>query len=330
MPSKNISNQLLNAIGVDKNRLEVKLQQAPAIKQQDKGKFRVMKKFALVQADVIYMPTEQNGFKYILTVVDVASRHVDAIPMKGRQSADVVEAFEQVWKNKYIDVEEVLMISTDPGSEFKNADFKDYMKQLGISVRHSMTNRHQQMGIVEFYNHLFTKALGTKMTVEALESGEGYSTSWVTDLPKLVAILNKKENITEEHDISQFFKEPDAPKEKDLLQEGTVVHVRLQQPKDALTDKRLHGNFRNSDLRWEKELTEIVNVLLLPGQPNMRYMVKKYNNVSFIRKELLLATPEEIAEYRKKNPITKEAPKETPKKTFREPIKTRSRAGLVT
>jgi hypothetical protein len=184
------------------------------------------------------------------------------------------------------------------------------MKQLDIVARHTMTNRHQQMGIVEFCNHLLTKALGTKLTVETLESREGF-TSWITDVPKLIKQLNHKDNLTENPVVADFFKLPDVPKEA-IIEDGTVVHVRLQQPKDILTNKRLHGMFRNSDLRWEQDLTEVVNVLLLPGQTNIRYLVKKYNNVSFIRKELLLATPDEIAKYREKNPIK---PKPQPKKT---------------
>jgi hypothetical protein len=270
-----------------------------------------------------------------LTVVDVASRIIDAIPLKGRESQDVVEGFEQIKKHKHIDMDKVTSIYTDPGSEFKNKDVHDYFEKQEIVIRHGMTNRHQQQGVVEYYNHLLTKALGTKMTSQTLDANEHIST-WVDDLPKLVAVLNRKENLHENTDISKFFSLPTAPADKDILKEGTVVHVRLQQPKNPLTGERLHGTFRNSDLRYERDQTEISRVLLLPGQKNIRYMVKKYNNVSFIRKELLTVNETETNKYRETNPVEpprpkiaqkpapKPTPKAQPKKAFREPILTRS------
>jgi transposase InsO family protein len=278
MPPKGLANALLNAIKVDPDSKNVALQNAPKIKQQEKGKFRVLKRFGLLQADLIYMP-EDKGFKYILTVVDVASRIIDAIPLKGRESQDVVEGFEQIKKHKHIDMDKVTSIYTDPGSEFKNKDVHDYFEKQEIVIRHGMTNRHQQQGVVEYYNHLLTKALGTKMTSQTLDANEHIST-WVDDLPKLVAVLNRKENLHENTDISKFFSLPTAPADKDILKEGTVVHVRLQQPKNPLTGERLHGTFRNSDLRYERDQTEISRVLLLPGQKNIRYMVKKYKQTN--------------------------------------------------
>jgi transposase InsO family protein len=315
MPPKKMS-ELLRAIGVDPAKKEVKLQQAPAIKQKDKGKFKILKPFAVVQADLIYMP-DDKGYRYILTVVDVGSRHVDAVPLKGRESEDVIEGFETIFKRKYIPKEKVATIYTDPGAEFKNENFVDYMDDHDIVVRHSMTNRHQQMGVVEYYNHLLTKSLGTKMTAETLET-KNRSTSWVKDVPKLIKKLNEKSFTVEKPDVASFFTDPPLPDKRESLQVGSVVRVRLQQPKDVLTGKRLHGTFRNSDVRWEQDLTEITSVLMLPAQKNVRYMVKKYNNVSFIKKELMEVTEEEARQYRQ-GTVKKVAKKPAPKKQIVEP-----------
>jgi hypothetical protein len=60
MPPKGLANALLNAIKVDPDSKNVALQNAPKIKQQEKGKFRVLKRFGLLQADLIYMPEDKG------------------------------------------------------------------------------------------------------------------------------------------------------------------------------------------------------------------------------------------------------------------------------
>jgi hypothetical protein len=303
--SKGLKYQLFKAVNVDTEKQNVKMLTAQPIHKNEKGKFMVFKKFGVVQADLIYMRDDPAGYKYILTVVDVATRVMDAIPLRGREAYDVIEGFEQVFKHT--------ALYTDPGTEFKNKQFHDYMNEKNIPVYHSMTNRKGQMGIVEYYNHLITRTLGMKMTTEELNTKEEYN-NWAEILPKIVEVLNKKENLKVPQ-LSEFFKEPrmTVTEEKKMLQEGTVVHVRLQAPKDHLADKnnKLHGGFRNGDVRWELDCTEINNVVILPNQP-IRYMVKKYPNVSFMRKELLLADASEITEYRQKH-TAKEKPKPVPK-----------------
>lgn len=294
-----LKNQLFKAINIDRTQQSVKMTEAPLIKGKEKGKFAVPK-YGILQADLIYMKAgDEKGFKYILTVVDVATRKMDAIPLRGREGYDVIEGFEQIWKHKYLTKDGIDSIYTDSGSEFKNKDFKEYMADLGIDTFTTMTARHQQMGIVEYTNHLITQALYTKMTSEELVSGEPNS-EWVELLPILVKTLNAEDNqkVTK---IKTLFAPPRTTNaELDArLAIGTVVHVRLQQPQDHMKDKnnRLHGGFRNGDIRWEKDVTEIVNIVVSPNQP-IRYLVKKYNNVSFIRKELLLASESEIANYK--------------------------------
>ena len=63
----------------------------------------------------------------------------------------------------------------------------------------------------------------------------------------------------------------------------------------------------SGDLRWEKQTTKINNVLIYPKQP-VRYMVEKYKNVSFIRKELLVANEEQPQEQPQEQP--REQPQE--------------------
>ena len=41
------------------------------------------------QADLIFLPND-NGFKYALVVVDIATRKVDAIPLKSKTNTEIL------------------------------------------------------------------------------------------------------------------------------------------------------------------------------------------------------------------------------------------------
>jgi hypothetical protein len=57
-----------------------------------------------------------------------------------------------------------------------------------------------------------------------------------------------------------------------LLSEGDKVRVALENPIDIVTGKRLHGKFRDSDIRWEIKPRVIKQVILQPNQPPL-YLV---------------------------------------------------------
>ena len=315
MPPKKISlkYQLYNAVKVNPDKFTTKLTEAPTIQKKDYGKFQIFKTFGVVQADVIYMAEdEKTGNKYIVTVLDVATRKMDMEAMQGRTANHVIEAFQTIFKRKYIS-EDIETLYTDPGVEFKNKHFKEYIESLGIDLRFAMTARKQQMQPIEGLNNIVTKVLGTKMTTEELDT-EGVYNNWTQFLPEIVKVLNAKENL-KTPSIKGIFGEPKATAKEieNILKIGEVVHVRLQAPKDHLPDEngnyqKLWGyNFRNGDIRWEKEPTRISRVIIVPNQP-IRYMVEKYNNVSFIRKEILVTDEARRTAHNTNNP-----PKPEPK-----------------
>ena len=303
-PKTGLRYQLFQAVGVDTTKQSVKLVQAPPIQKHEKGHFNIPVEGGLVQADLIYMRKDPKGYDYILTVVDVATRKMDAIPLRGRTGYDVIEGFEQVFKNGYIS-EAIDILHTDPGGEFNNKDFHEYMKDAGIEVRHSMTARKGQTGIVEYTNSLITKALGTKITSDEIEDNQAYDEyNWSELLPKIVKVLNEPGNLKVPN-IRRMFDPPrtTAKELEDRLEENAVVHVKLQQPMDhmAKTNAKLTGRFRDGDIRFNKTVTHITHVVIVPDQP-IRYVVAGINNASFIRKELLVATPAETEAYNAKKP----------------------------
>ncbi|EGG15645.1 hypothetical protein DFA_10487 [Cavenderia fasciculata] len=53
----------------------------------------------------------------------------------------------------------------------------------------------------------------------------------------------------------------------ELLDLGTKVRIKLDEPIDYNTDQRLYGNFRSSDIKWNPEIKTIQDLMLKPSFP---------------------------------------------------------------
>lgn len=80
---------------------------------------------------------ENDGYKYILVIIDVFSKRADAIPVKNKQPLTVKKGFEKIIeegkflaKNPISD-KPVQILRTDSGSEFQ-ATFHEFVKSKGI------------------------------------------------------------------------------------------------------------------------------------------------------------------------------------------------------
>ena len=69
----------------------------------------------LTQADLAFFPESPQGYKYILILIDVFSRHLFAEPLKTKTSKEVGKAFEKIFKEFG---SPILKLETDEGTEF--------------------------------------------------------------------------------------------------------------------------------------------------------------------------------------------------------------------
>ena len=77
-------------------------------------------------ADVSSLQKQNNGFRYLLCVIDVFSKYAWVIPMKDKKS--VIPAWDQIMKEG----RQPLQLQTDKGTEFLNKDFQKHLKKLKI------------------------------------------------------------------------------------------------------------------------------------------------------------------------------------------------------
>lgn len=229
--------------------------------KKDKGvnmpHFNVVKEDAVHQADILFLPTDK-GFKYLLVVVDVNSRHVEAEPLKNKDNESVLHAFQKIYNRKILKLP--IRMEVDSGSEFKGTVEK-WFKGKKILYRIAKTARHRQQGLVERYNQIISVDLFVDMIAKQLQTNE-INGEWIKNYKNILKELNKKAHVRKPDDSSPKCEGDSC----NLLKIGTKVRVTLEQPKET-TGQKLHGKFRSVDIRFDPKIRSIKEVLIKPGSP---------------------------------------------------------------
>ena len=100
------------------------------------------------QADLLFLPSDR-GYKYLLVVVDICTRLIDAEQIKDKNASSVVKAFKKNYNRDILDIP--TNINCDAGTEF-HGETKKYFDDFNINVKYADPNRHRQQGIVESAN----------------------------------------------------------------------------------------------------------------------------------------------------------------------------------
>ena len=79
--------------------------------------------------DMKQFSRKNNGFKFLLTVIDVYSKYAWIIPLKTKTGKEMINAFEKIIK-----VRQPEKLWTDVGKEFINKDFKQFLAKNNIEI----------------------------------------------------------------------------------------------------------------------------------------------------------------------------------------------------
>ena len=108
------------------------------------------------QADLVDLQSIykiNDGYKYLLTCIDVLSKYAWVVPLKNKTGKSIIDAFETIFAER-----KPGKLHTDKGTAFVNRPFKKYLDEL--NVRHFTTeNDDIKACIVERFN----RTLKTKM-----------------------------------------------------------------------------------------------------------------------------------------------------------------------
>jgi hypothetical protein len=242
--------------------------------------------WAREQIDTLYLPNDE-GYKYLLVVVDIATRKADAEPMKTRDSNTTVKALTKIFKRGI--VKQPITIEVDDGTEFKGEFSKHFKRILNVLVK--VSGRHRQQSVVETKNQQIQKVLNARMTAEEINNDDT-SRSWVDIVPDVIKAINKH------YAYPAVLADPDAPirgnnKTKEVIPEGTKVRIKLDNPVDYVEGKRLHGKFRTGDIRWSRKVSIITQFYLRPDQPVM-YQIDNDSRVAYTHEQLQIVKDNEV------------------------------------
>ena len=86
--------------------------------------------------DVQSLGKYNEGYKYILTVIDVFSKYLHMVPLKVKTGAATAAAFESVLRDpKYQHNRRPIWVRTDKGKEFLAREFQAVLKREGIQFQ---------------------------------------------------------------------------------------------------------------------------------------------------------------------------------------------------
>lgn len=258
----------------------------------DKGKnapsFQVYEPNNTHQMDLLTLPNDQ-GFKYLLVVVDIATKKIDAYPLREKSSEAVTNGLTQIYKAKIL--KQPKRIECDQGGEFKKDFEKKFGKDLNIIIRRGKPGRHRQQGLVERANQTLGYLIFKKQLYEELEKNKT-STDWLHMYRKIITKLNTKAKQMQFKDNP-----PDAEGNSlNLLDIGTKVLVPEEEPR-SIEGYKYVGRFRKTDRRYELLPRVVKEVILKPNQPPL-YLVAtekatKFEPVAYTKNQLMLLTDNE-------------------------------------
>lgn len=301
--------KMLETIGINDP-----LTEAPPKKRFNTVKTNLnMKQGYNYMSDLVELEPTKSGFKYLLTLVDLAIDRFDCEPLKTKTSAEVLKALQTIFRRRGLK-QPKMSLTTDGGSEFKNV-FHNWLVDKEIDHKVTLPYRHQQMGNVESLNNQIGRMIG-------LMSNEEIHRTNKTDVDWTKFLNNIRKNLNEYREKPEPSSNPivkydldDKPKYK----VGDWVHRLSNQPHDVLGNKFERQKFRQGDLRYDYKPSQISKILIMPMEtrkpviisddikreyktvqeykkekpddnarstPNFRYMLVGYTNVSYAENEL--------------------------------------------
>lgn len=110
----------------------------------------IQEPFKRIAIDLVgpFQPVSANGYRYVLTIVDVATRYPEAVPLKKIDTVSVAEALVSVFARMGCP-EEIL---SDCGTQFVSDLMKEIFRLLSIKSVHTSPYHAQSNGLVERFN----------------------------------------------------------------------------------------------------------------------------------------------------------------------------------
>jgi hypothetical protein len=197
----------------------------------------------ILTADLVEMKPVIDGYKFILTVIELYSRKAWSYPLKNKQTSTVVNKFKQLFKEL---PRTPNYLWTDLGKEFTGKLMKEFLKKHGME-QYSTFSENKSV-IIERFNR----------TMKLWMDNE--DDNWLESLPRLTDEYNNKNH----RGIGQ---KPNDVFNKDAIPEGkTYVYGKDFADKqkfnvgDTVRLSRVKGVFEKQTNNWTKRVYTVSKV----------------------------------------------------------------------
>lgn len=113
-------------------------------------------------ADMTKISKENDGYQYILTVVDVLSRYAWAIPVKSKSAQHVLQAMRKLFK--VAAPRKPTRLQTDKGREFYNALVRKFLEEHDVEL--FSTQSDQKAALAERFNRTIKTRIWNRFTAQ--------------------------------------------------------------------------------------------------------------------------------------------------------------------
>ena len=233
------------------------------------------------QADILYLPHDKfkkKTYKYTLNIVDVASRYKGSYQLTTKNTKEVAQAFQWMYKNTELNFPKTLIV--DEGSEFRG-DVTKLMEKHDVIIQRGDPSQHRSQGIVERFNRTLADRLFSYQYHKELEDPSKSNREWVSRLQNVVSALNNEKTrligmkpveAIKQTLVEQGFSQPAKEYEEKLLYVGTKVRY-LYEPGE-LEGQIYKGQRvkRSTDPIWSVDVYKIKDRYIQKHQPTLYYL----------------------------------------------------------
>lgn len=237
-------------------------------------------------ADLLFLPTDKKGFKYLLVLVDLANDSFDIEPIKNKDAETVLDAMKAMFKRKYIK-KPYASIRTDDGKEFKGV-FAKYLYNNDILHKTALPQRHTQLSSIDSLCYQLGRIFNGYMNSKEIETKKVYR-EWTDILDTVRKDGNKIRAKTLPEDYQTHNYPVFHSKKESKYKKGDIVYRALEVPNNSLGNKQSTTQFRAGDYRFDLVPKKVLQVLYYAGYEPYRYIIEGFPNVSYTEKQLLAA-----------------------------------------
>ncbi len=214
-------------------------------------------------ADLSQFHKENDGYKYLLCVIDVFSRYAWVQPLTSKFTSEVNKAFTHILEKQD---RKPLKLRTDAGKEFTNHEFKALMKRRNI--HHFVTHNEKQANYVERFiqtlkRKIFRYIVG-KNTGRYIDHLQQFVDSYNTTFHS--GIQKEPNKVSQKNEWRLWWKMY-TPKNRSMLVSTKKVTFAFRKGDVVRVTYTADAFDREYGARWTRELFRITERFVRQEQP---------------------------------------------------------------